>query len=80
MYRSNVYAFREVLTAPLGGFRALLADTRGHDLTEYALMAGFITVTAAAIMPTLAENIDLILSRIRHLFLTLGGGSAKPGI
>jgi hypothetical protein len=26
-------------------------DTRGQDLIEYALMAGFVAVTAGAIMP-----------------------------
>lgn len=39
-------------------------DTLGQDLIEYALMAGFVAVAAAAIMPGIATNISTIFSRI----------------
>ena len=39
-------------------------DTRGQDLIEYALMAGFVAVAAGAIMPGVASSISLIFSRI----------------
>ena len=39
-------------------------DTRGQDLIEYALMAGFVAVAAGAIMPTVAESISTIFSKI----------------
>src|SRR5438445_635336 len=33
-------------------------DTRGQDLIEYALMAGFVAVAAGAIMPGVASSIN----------------------
>jgi len=40
------------------------ADTRGQDLIEYALMAGFVAVAAGAIMPGVATSISTIFSSI----------------
>jgi pilus assembly protein Flp/PilA len=39
-------------------------DTRGQDLIEYALMAGFVAVAAGAIMPGVATSISRIFSRV----------------
>jgi len=39
-------------------------DTRGQDLIEYALMAGFVAVAAGAIMPSVASSISTIFSKI----------------
>ena len=39
-------------------------DTRGQDLIEYALMAGFVAVAAGAIMPGVANSISTIFSSI----------------
>jgi len=39
-------------------------DTRGQDLIEYALMAGFVAVAAGAIMPDVAASISIIFSKI----------------
>ncbi|MCU0245247.1 MAG: Flp family type IVb pilin [Bryobacter sp.] len=39
-------------------------DTRGQDLIEYALMAGFVAVAAGAIMPQVAGSISTIFSKI----------------
>jgi pilus assembly protein Flp/PilA len=39
-------------------------DTRGQDLIEYALMAGFVAVAAGAIMPGVATSISQIFSKI----------------
>jgi len=47
--------------------RALLVlwkDTKGQDLIEYALMAGFVAVAAGAIMPNVSENISQIFSKV----------------
>ena len=38
-------------------------DTRGQDLIEYALMAGFVAVAAGAIMPGVADNIGVIFNK-----------------
>jgi pilus assembly protein Flp/PilA len=39
-------------------------DTRGQDLIEYALMAGFVAVAAGAIMPGVATSISQIFSKV----------------
>jgi pilus assembly protein Flp/PilA len=39
-------------------------DTKGQDLIEYALMAGFVAVAAGAIMPGVAENISRVFSKV----------------
>ena len=39
-------------------------DTRGQDLIEYALMAGFVAVAAGAIMPGVASSINDIFSKV----------------
>ena len=39
-------------------------DTRGQDLIEYALMAGFVAVAAGAIMPNVSSSISQIFSKV----------------
>ena len=39
-------------------------DTRGQDLIEYALMAGFVAVAGAAVMPGIAQKITTIFSGV----------------
>ena len=50
-------------------------DTRGQDLIEYALMAGFVAVAAGAIMPGVASSISTIFSKVGSS-LNLAGGAA----
>jgi pilus assembly protein Flp/PilA len=42
----------------------IFKDTRGQDLIEYALMAGFVAVTAGALMPGVASMISQIFSKV----------------
>ena len=39
-------------------------DECGQDLIEYALMAGFVAVSAAATAPNVAENISTVFSKV----------------
>lgn len=39
-------------------------DSKGQDLIEYALMAGFVAVSAGAIMPSVASSISQIFSQV----------------
>jgi len=39
-------------------------DTQGQDLIEYALMAGFLTVAAGAVIPGVGSNISAIFSTL----------------
>ena len=42
----------------------LMRDTRGQDLVEYALLAGFIAVAAGALLPGISGSISKIFSRM----------------
>ncbi len=42
----------------------LIANRRGQDLIEYALMAGFVAVAAGAIMPGVSDSISTIFSKV----------------
>jgi Flp pilus assembly pilin Flp len=52
------------MTAGLLFFRSLWRDRRGQDLIEYALMAGFVAVAAAAIFPGVSDSISTIFSKV----------------
>ena len=52
-------------------------DTRGQDLIEYALMAGFVAVAAGAIMPGVASKIKSIFSSVEtRLDQAISAGSS----
>ncbi len=53
----------------------ILKDTRGQDLIEYALMAGFVAVAAGAIVPGVAESIKTIFGKVNNVLST----SAQEG-
>ena len=44
-------------------------DTRGQDLIEYALMAGFVAVAAGAIMPGVASSINIAFSKVNSIMI-----------
>ncbi|WP_321474970.1 Flp family type IVb pilin [uncultured Paludibaculum sp.] len=50
-------------------------DTRGQDLIEYALMAGFVAVAAGAIVPGVADSIKTIFGKVN----TVMQSSANQG-
>ena len=50
-------------------------DSRGQDLIEYALMAGFVAVAAGAIMPNVSTSISTIFSKIASTMTAAAGTS-----
>ena len=42
-------------------------ETRGQDMVEYALLAGFIAVAAGAAFPPIASDISTIFSKMTSL-------------
>jgi pilus assembly protein Flp/PilA len=52
----------------------VMADTRGQDLIEYALMAGFVAVAAGAIMPGVATSISTIFSKVASVMTNAATG------
>ena len=49
--------------------QTLVKDTRGQDLIEYALMAGFVAVAAGAIMPGVAISINIVFSKVNSIMI-----------
>ena len=49
--------------------QSIVKDTRGQDLIEYALMAGFVAVAAVAIMPGVASSINIIFSKVNSIMV-----------
>ena len=45
----------------------LWKDTKGQDLVEYALLAGFIAVAAGALLPTISQSVSKIFSRMSSM-------------
>jgi pilus assembly protein Flp/PilA len=41
-----------------------IVDAQGQDLIEYALMAGFVAVSAGAVMPGVATSISKVFSHV----------------
>ncbi|HYM12076.1 MAG TPA: Flp family type IVb pilin [Bryobacterales bacterium] len=44
--------------------KRLAHETRGQDLVEYALLAGFIAVAAGALLPGISTSISTIFSKM----------------
>ncbi len=42
----------------------IIKDTKGQDLIEYALMAGFVAVAAGAIMPSVTTSLSTIFGQV----------------
>ena len=56
---------------PPAWWSALLwKDSRGQDLVEYALLAGFIAVAAGALLPGISVSISTIFSRMSSMLAT----------
>ncbi len=45
-------------------------DTRGQDMIEYALMAGFVAVAAGAVMPGVATTLTTIFRKVSNLVMS----------
>ena len=43
---------------------AIWLNTKGQDLIEYALMAGFVAVSAGAFIPNIAPSISTVWTKI----------------
>ena len=48
----------------LARWMKLTRDLRAQDLIEYALIAGFIAIASAAVMPRIATSISTVFSKI----------------
>jgi pilus assembly protein Flp/PilA len=53
----------------------LWTDTRGQDLIEYSLLAGFVAVAAGAAFPPVTNSFSTIFSRISSVLAVAGSQS-----
>jgi len=60
----NLQSFRIPTLSNLALRFKFIADAQGQDLIEYALMAGFVAVSAGAVMPGVATSISKIFSHV----------------
>jgi pilus assembly protein Flp/PilA len=51
----------------------LWRDTRGQDLVEYALLAGFIAVASGVFIPDVTGAMSTIYSRVASKLVDAGG-------
>jgi Flp pilus assembly pilin Flp len=52
----------------------LVRNTRGQDLVEYAMLAGFVAVAGGALIPWGATGpISMIFSKLNGFLIQLGG-------
>ena len=47
--------------------RRLVSDQYGQDMVEYALLAGFLAVSAGAVLPGISDPIKTIWVKTSHL-------------
>jgi pilus assembly protein Flp/PilA len=57
------------------GHLQIWKDTRGQDLIEYALMAGFVAVAAGAVMPNISDVLSTIFSKVGSVLTTASSQS-----
>ena len=48
-------------------------DTRGQDMVEYALLAGFVAVAAGVLIPDVSSAISTIYSKVGSKLVEAGG-------
>jgi len=51
----------------------LWKNTRGQDLVEYALLAGFVAVAAGALLPAISTSISTIFSKMGSVLSASAG-------
>jgi Flp pilus assembly pilin Flp len=51
----------------------ILADTRGQDLVEYALLAGFVAVAAGVFIPNVSQSMSTIYSKLASKLVEANG-------
>jgi len=42
----------------------LWKDTHGQDLTEYAMLAGFLAAASGAVLPNISSSISTVMSKV----------------
>ena len=61
-------------------FKKIRKDCRGQELVEYALIAGFLVTAAAASIPSVANDMTTVFSKVVVMLSESGGsdGSGAP--
>ncbi len=54
------------------------SDSRGQDMVEYALAAGFVAGAAVAVSPALGSSLINIFGKVALTLQSTGGGTSAP--
>ncbi len=57
----------------------LIRDHKGQDMVEYALLAGFVAVSAGALLPGVSDSVSTIFSRLDSVLTDASGGGRGGG-
>ena len=57
----------------------LIRDRKGQDMVEYALLAGFVAVSAGALLPGVSDSVSTIFSRMNSVLTEASGSGAGGG-
>jgi len=49
--------------------RNVVNDTRGQDLIEYALMAGFVALATTGMVPGITSSINVVFSKVNSVII-----------
>ena len=49
--------------------RTVVKDTRGQDLIEYALMAGFVALATTAMVPGITSSVNVVFSKVNSVMI-----------
>jgi len=57
--------------------RRLIRDVAGQELIEYALLAGFLVVAAGALLPSIADDVSSVLSKVNSRLVVTGNNNGS---
>lgn len=62
------------------GNLAIVRDTKGQDMIEYALMAAFVAVSSGVLMPDVAHGIGSVFHKVSSVLLSAATPTVGSGV
>ncbi len=59
---------------------AIVRDTKGQDLIEYALMAGFVALSSGVLLPDVANGIGSVFHKVSSVLLSAASPMVGSGV
>ena len=73
-----MFGSQHLLKKTIARWARLIRETRGQDMVEYALLAGFFAVAAGATLPPIAESVGEIFTRTHRILNNAAGTNGSP--